>query len=134
VIFNYFFPKLLNHNLFDAVCSFASPKNMGKSINNLQNEGVSSVFFNLNKLKIHLQNLKWLKGEFTHEISIMSKLSCFLTMTTGSCKENGQKLYMWKVTCKENRVFLYMSTSLYHSRIPFEEDPFNEEMEVGQRG
>jgi hypothetical protein len=40
--------------------------------------------------------------EFTHDNSIISKLSNFIPMTTSSCIENAQNLYMTQTKLESN--------------------------------
>ncbi len=46
-------------------------------------------------------------------MKILGKTSGFLGICYRTCKENGQKLYMMKTTCKENRTFLYISLPVF---------------------
>jgi len=53
------------------------------------------------------------EAEFTHDTFIMSKITRFLPITTESCAENDQKLYIIYPTCKENSSFLCTSIPLF---------------------
>lgn len=53
-----------------------------------------------------ISNYNYLKGRFTHDKVFMGNFCHYLPMTSISCIENSQNLYMTTTTCKGNTTFL----------------------------